>query len=93
MMSSRENRTSFPSSPSPAHSFSLPFTPLLIGSLFRYLRAQKWDTETAISRIIATLLWRRETGIADDDGGEGAREEGGGLLPGPLAEKSYDGDE
>ena len=85
----RENRTSFsfPGSLPPSPSF------LFARSSYRYLRAQKWDTETTISRIIATLLWRRETGIADDDGGEGPREEGGGLLPGPLAEKSSDGDE
>lgn len=35
----------------------------------RYLRAERWKTETAITRIEATLHWRREVGITDDDSG------------------------
>ncbi|CDZ97252.1 Phosphatidylinositol transfer protein PDR16 and related proteins [Phaffia rhodozyma] len=44
--------------------------------LLRYLRAQKWDLASATTKLEVTLIWRRENGLADDDGGEG---EGGGL--------------
>ena len=34
--------------------------------LLRYLRATKWNVQQAISRLQATLIWRREFGIAND---------------------------
>ncbi|KAL7409031.1 CRAL-TRIO domain-containing protein [Mrakia frigida] len=47
--------------------------------LERYLRAQKWDLPVAQRKLIDTLVWRREHQLADDDGGERSKDEGGGL--------------
>ena len=55
----------------------------------RYLRAERWNTETAITRIEATLNWRREVGISDDD-----QAQGGLALDGVgLEVEGKDGDE
>ena len=32
--------------------------------ILRYLRASKWDVETATARLMATLVWRREFGLS-----------------------------
>ena len=59
----------------------------------RYLRAQKFDVSLAKQKLTATLVWRREQGLADDDGGEGSVEEGGGLNAELIKEEGRSGKE
>lgn len=68
-----------------ACSFNLP--------IIRYLRAQKWDLATAIIKLEASITWRRENGLADDDGGERPPEEGGGLNAALVKEEGRCGKE
>jgi hypothetical protein len=58
----------------------------------RYLRAQKWDLQSAITKLTSTLVWRRENGLADLDGGESPAE-GGGLSAALVKEEGRSGKE
>ena len=80
-------------------SFELTLTSLLFLFSFsspasrRYLRAQKWDLAEAQRKLVDTLVWRREHGLADDDGGERSKDQGGGLNAEKIREEGKSGKE